>query len=261
MICLVPSPEETAQLEQARRTRPKIAERCHYVLLNAEGWSVPHIAQRLDRNEHTIRTWLKAYQTTGLQGLQTPRNPGVQPPKARASPHTLSACWPKVQATSALLRTAGQSTSSAIISHSTQAMSVTQPCAASYRRVAEIVATIHTRQTERPVEVVWVDASHFTNAPSVQRGWFRKGIQAKVPTPAKRQSATLVGALHLRTQRFYWKRAERGTSKIFLAFLHQLHQRFPQALLIVILDNANIHKSRAVKRFLKQHTWVALEHL
>ena len=76
MICLVLSPEETAQLEQARRTRPEIAERCHYVLLNAEGWSVPHIAQRLDRNEHTIRTWLKAYQASGLQGLHNTPQPG-----------------------------------------------------------------------------------------------------------------------------------------------------------------------------------------
>ena len=76
MICLVLSPEETAQLEQARRTRPQIAERCHYVLLNAEGWSVPHIAQRLDRNEHTIRTWLKAYQTSGLQRLHNTPQPG-----------------------------------------------------------------------------------------------------------------------------------------------------------------------------------------
>jgi transposase len=127
--------------------------------------------------------------------------------------------------------------------------------------VAAIVATIHARQTERPVEVWWVDESHFTHAPDVQRGWFRKGTQGKVPTPAKRQSATLFGALHLRPQRFYWKRAERGTAKTFLAFLHQLPQRFPEALLIVILDNAKMHKSRAVKRFLKQHTWAALEHL
>ena len=76
MICLVLSPEEKAQVEQARRTRPQIAERCHDVLLNAEGWSVPHIAQRLDRNEHTIRTWLKAYQTAGLPGLQNTPQPG-----------------------------------------------------------------------------------------------------------------------------------------------------------------------------------------
>ena len=76
MIRLVLSPEEIAHLEQARRTRPQIAERCHYVLLNAEGWSVPHIAQRLDRNEHTIRTWLNAYQTAGLPGLHNTPQPG-----------------------------------------------------------------------------------------------------------------------------------------------------------------------------------------
>src|SRR5215467_6272951 len=76
MICLVLSPEETAHLEQARRTRPQIAERCHYVLLNAEGWSVPQIARRLDRNEHTMRTWLKAYRVAGLVGLHNTPQPG-----------------------------------------------------------------------------------------------------------------------------------------------------------------------------------------
>ena len=75
MICLTLSLEDKARLEQARRTRPQLAERCHYVLLNAAGWSVPRIARHLDRNEHTIRTWLKAYQTAGLPGLQnTPQS-------------------------------------------------------------------------------------------------------------------------------------------------------------------------------------------
>jgi transposase len=127
--------------------------------------------------------------------------------------------------------------------------------------VADIVAAIGVRQAQRSVEVFFVDASHFPNAPYVQRGWCRKGHQVKGPTPTQRQSATLFGALHLRTQRFYWKRAARGTSKRFLEFLHQLHQRFPEALLILILDNATMHKSRAVKRFLTQHDWVVLEHL
>jgi len=127
--------------------------------------------------------------------------------------------------------------------------------------VAEIVATIGVRQAQRPVEVFFVDESHFTNEPYVQRGWFRTGQRVKVPTPTRRQSAPLFGALHLRTQHFYWKRAPRGTSKLFLEFLHQLHQRFPEALLILVLDNATMHKSRAVKRFLTQHDWVVLEHL
>jgi len=76
MIRLVLSPEEHARLEQTRRTRPQLAERCHYVLLNAQGCSVPQIARHLDRNEHTIRTWLKAYRTAGLPGLHNTPQPG-----------------------------------------------------------------------------------------------------------------------------------------------------------------------------------------
>jgi transposase len=88
MIRLVLSPEEQASLEQTRRSRPQLAERCHYVLLNAQGWSVPQIARRLDRNEHTIRTWLKAYRSTGLPGLQnTPQSGRPATTGQRVSAH------------------------------------------------------------------------------------------------------------------------------------------------------------------------------
>lgn len=127
--------------------------------------------------------------------------------------------------------------------------------------MAEIVSRIETLRNQRPLEVFFVDESHFTNEPYVQRGWFRKGNQTKVPQPATRQSATVFGALHLRTQRCYWKRAERGTSKMLIDFLHQLHQRFPDALIVLILDNAKMHTSQAIKRFLKRHQWIRLEHL
>jgi len=76
MIRIVLSAQEQAQLERTRHPRPQLAERCHYVLLNAQGWSVPQIARRLDRNEHTIRTWLKAYRTAGLTGLYNTPQPG-----------------------------------------------------------------------------------------------------------------------------------------------------------------------------------------
>lgn len=122
-------------------------------------------------------------------------------------------------------------------------------------------ATSRPRPTERPVAVFWSDASPLTNAPYGQRGGGRQGTPAKGPTPAKRQSATLCGALPLRTQRCAWQRAERGTCKTFLAFLHQLHQRFAEALLLVLLDKAKRHPSRALKHCLEQHTWVALQHL
>ena len=77
MIRIALTPEETSQLATTRRSRrAQVAERCRYVLLNAQGWSVPQIARRLDRHEHTIRTWLKAYRTAGLTGLYNTPQPG-----------------------------------------------------------------------------------------------------------------------------------------------------------------------------------------
>jgi transposase len=59
----------------------------------------------------------------------------------------------------------------------------------------------------------------------------------------------------------YWKQAPRGNAKTFIAFLHQLHQSFPDQLLVVILDNCSIHKSKKVKRFVAKTSWLELEHL
>ena len=106
-----------------------------------------------------------------------------------------------------------------------------------------------------------VDASHGTTAPDVQRGGCRTGQQVTVPTPRQRHSATWFGALPLRTQRCYGKRAARGPSKRCLELLQQLQQRFPTTLLSLMLDHATRHKSRAVKRFLTPPDWVVLAHV
>ena len=77
MMRIALTPEETSQLATTRRSRrAQVAERCRYVLLNAQGWSVPQIAQRYERNEHTIRKWLKAYHAQGLAGLDNAPPPG-----------------------------------------------------------------------------------------------------------------------------------------------------------------------------------------
>lgn len=127
--------------------------------------------------------------------------------------------------------------------------------------MAQIVDTVQELRQAKRVEVLFADESHWRNEPYVQRGWCRKGKKRKVAGAAKRQRTTLFGALHLGTQKMYWKRAPRGTSKAFIAFLHQLHQGFSDALILLILDNAQIHRSRLVKRFVQQHDWIELEHL
>ena len=125
----------------------------------------------------------------------------------------------------------------------------------------EIVADILAQPEEPELAILFVDESHFTNEPYVQRGWQRVKAKKKVAQPKDRQSKTLFGALHLHSQRFYWKQAARGNATTFIAFLHQLHQVFPEKHLMLILDNCSIHHSKKVQRFVAKTSWLDLKHL
>jgi transposase len=127
--------------------------------------------------------------------------------------------------------------------------------------VDEIVSAIKSKQDERDLTVLFVDESHVSNEPYVQRGWQRANSKRKVHQPKTRQSKTIFGALDLKSQRMYWKQAPRGNAKTFIAFLHQLHQSFPDQLLVVILDNCSIHRSKQVKAFVAKTPWLELQHL
>ena len=125
----------------------------------------------------------------------------------------------------------------------------------------EIVKAIASKREERDVAVLFVDESHFSNEPYVQRGWLRAKTKRKVHQPKRRQSKTIFGALDLQSQRVYWKQAPKGNAGTFIAFLHQLHQNFLGQLLVLILDNCSIHKSKKVKAFVAKAEWLELEHL
>ena len=63
------------------------------------------------------------------------------------------------------------------------------------------------------------------------------------------------------TQKFYWKKSKRSDSDAFKWFLTQLRQRTPEHEIIIILDNASIHKSKKVKQYLSRHKNIHLFYL
>jgi len=127
--------------------------------------------------------------------------------------------------------------------------------------VDEIVSAIKSKRDERDLKVYFVDESHFSKEPYVQRGWQRVKAKRKVHQPKRCQSKTIFGALDLQSQRVYWKQAPRGHAGSFIAFLHQLHQSFPDQLLMLILDNCSIHRSKQVKALLAKTPWLEFEPL
>jgi len=84
MIRITLSADQKDELEGARRHRPHIAERCHDVLLNDQGFAVPQIAKRLDRDEQTVRAWLNAYPRDGIKGLVNAPTSARPPIKGQA---------------------------------------------------------------------------------------------------------------------------------------------------------------------------------
>jgi len=80
----------------------------------------------------------------------------------------------------------------------------------------------------------------------------KKGGRHRIPSSSKREKRTIFGSLNLRSGRFYWKQSEQSDSGVFCGFLTQLRQRFPGKQLVIILDNASIHKSKKVRDYLKR---------
>jgi len=54
-------------------------QRCHYVLLNSEGYSIQEIAKIYKKSRQIIGKWLNRYEAEGLSGLRTSKGRGRPP--------------------------------------------------------------------------------------------------------------------------------------------------------------------------------------
>jgi putative transposase len=85
MLRITLTPDQRAAAQAARRDptlTPLERDRVAMVLLSADGWRPPAIAQHLAYHAATVRHALKAYQAQGLAGLRHQR-PGPPPDTAR----------------------------------------------------------------------------------------------------------------------------------------------------------------------------------
>jgi putative transposase len=85
MLRITLTPDQWAAAQAARRDptlAPLERDRVAMILLSAEGWRPPAIAQHLDYHAATVRHALKAYLARGLAGLWHQR-PGPPPDTAR----------------------------------------------------------------------------------------------------------------------------------------------------------------------------------
>lgn len=71
----------------------------------------------------------------------------------------------------------------------------------------------------------------------------------------------MFGCLNLKTKHFYWKSTKKSNSKVFCEFLSQIRTKFPGKQIVIILDNASIHKSKETKAYLTRWSQIHLFYL
>jgi transposase len=79
-ITLTPEEDNTLiELRVAQVVPQRTRDRAHMLRLNAQGWSVPAIAEMFECHQHTVRRTLRQWQKFGLAGLREAPGRGAKP--------------------------------------------------------------------------------------------------------------------------------------------------------------------------------------
>jgi len=190
-------------LTKLKNTRSILSERISYILLSNDGLKVNEIAQRFNRHEHTIRSWIKAYVNHGIEGLKSKKPPGRPMIKGKKIEEEIEEMIVK-SPTEFGYQEAGWTVRLMIDFFSKRGMEVKEDTVRRalkrkgwvYKRFAKTVPKNTPSQGQKhekvqkligeitsnqPDEVFFVDESNFTTGPYVQKGWFRQGIKKKSP--------------------------------------------------------------------------------
>jgi transposase len=109
--------------------------------------------------------------------------------------------------------------------------------------------------------VLCLDECDLHLLPVLRGMWMKRGRQTDVPTPGKNQKRSIFGALELETGRWLYQVTMRKRTEEFIAFLEHLLDNYPRQPLLLVLDNASIHHSRALQAWLGEHQCIELLHL
>jgi len=281
MLRLELDDSQCTELRQlARQAVGRVSERAHFVLLATQGYSAPAIGGLLGYDAQTVRTWLTAYQLRGCTGLADAPRSGrppqdrhlmavVQAQAGQPPPNFgyIQSCW-----TVALLvlHLATRFHLSASASRVRRALHQAEFCwkrpklAPTRRRdprADEKTAKIAAALADPAATLVAEDEADQQLLPILRAMWQRVGQQVRIPTPGQNAKRGVFGALNVRTGEWFYQLAAHKRSADFLAFLLRLWVAYPTGRIYVLVDNASIHTSQMVQRWLATHDRLVLLYL
>jgi transposase len=283
MIFVRPLQEtEQRELKQlARREVGRVSERMRMILLSNRRYTVPQIAAIFECDQATVRTWIERFEAEGVEGLRDRPRSG-RPRKAdtvaretirhqmKQGPTQhgyLFGYWTLATLAAHLAAHLGLSLSRATLRRNLLSLEFRWrrprhdlPCDPA---AASIMWQLCHRLLQVPTDAVILaaDECDVHLLPVLRALWMPKGEQVRIPTPGTNCKRSVFGALNLETGQWHYQIVPRKRAVEFLAFLDQVAAAYPGRSLYLVLDNASIHKAKAVRTWLDDHPRVQLLYL
>lgn len=275
---------ERAELKRlARREVGRVSERIRIILLSSKGYSVPQIADIFECDAASVRSWIERFEAEGVTGLYDrprcgrPRKAGVVAQEQirqilAKQPSTfgyLFGFWTIVMLCTHLVSSMNLKLSQATVRRVLWRMGYrwrrpkhTLPSDPLAREKMWWLCEQILRAPTQAV-VLCLDECDIHLLPVLRCMWMLRGRggQVEVPTPGINRKRSLFGALEWDTGRWVYEVTERRRSEEFLAFMEKLMLSYPGRPLLLVLDNAAIHKSKQTMEWLRQHPTVQLLYL
>lgn len=256
----------------ARQAIGRVSERVHFVLLSDQGKTVPEIASLFGYSAETVYTWLQRYEQAGVQGLiDQPRSgrPKSEPyltAMVQAQPSQsprcfgyLAACWTVALLVWHLAQRFKVSVSPSTLRRALDRADFVwgRPKLVLAKRsdpdAPAKLARLETVLAEPEATLIAADECEMHLLPLLRAMWHRRGQQPKVVTPGQNRKRPIFGGVNLRTGAWHYQLTSRKRGVEFIAFLTELVQAYPTGPIYVLIDNASIHTSKAVLK------WVATQ--
>lgn len=242
------------------------ADRIKAIYSLAVGHSVAQVASILMLDEQTLRNYLTSYQVGGIQGLLKTNYPGSD---CKLNEAEIMALKAELEATIHL------TTSSVIdyvkhqfgVSYSQSGMrDLLHRLGYEYKKPKLVPGNpdfqaqeIFAKQYEdfmqtKPsdTEVLFMDAVHPEHNTLAAYGWIKRGCKQEIKTNSGRQRLNLHGAINAETFDVTLIESKTVNADSTINLLQAVEQHYPLSKqIMIILDNARYHYSKAVKNYLK----------
>jgi transposase len=282
-VTIASEAECQALRDLTRQAAGRVALRALMVLWSAERVPIAEIAARLSCRPKTVRKWLRRFARSGVAGLLDlpragrPRSDNAvarqavwtqshQPPSvfgyvnaiwtiAALSRHLAARCELRLSAWKVreLLRSWRYRFTRPKHAPRRTDPEREQVHQAVGRRIAEARRT--------GVAILVEDETDIRLFPVLRRMWLVVGEQLRLQSPLTNRKRSIFGAIDIETGAVCYGVFERKRTLEMIAFLGEVLATYGGRSVLLILDHASIHKSRALREWLALHPQLELAYL